>query len=224
MTRSRTISAFSSPAWKKPIACWPLAGRSICISTTARCTTPRSCWTTSSGARCFLNEIIWAYDYGGRTKKKWPPKHDNILVYAKDLERYYFNTDEVERIPYMAPGLVGPEKAARGKLPTDTWWHTIVPTNGKERTGYPTQKPVGIARRIIQASCPPGGTVMDFFAGSGTVGEAAHALGRRFVLIDDNPEALAVMARRFAAYTDVEFIGFEDAPYRDSPREASIAG
>ena len=129
------------------------------------------------GRDSFLNEIIWAYDYGGRTKKKWPPKHDNILVYAKDPERYYFDTDEVERIPYMAPGLVGPEKAARGKLPTDTWWHTIVPTNGKERTGYPTQKPVGIARRIIQASCPPGGTVLDFFAGSGTVGDAAHALG-----------------------------------------------
>ena len=176
------------------------------------------------GREAFLNEIIWAYDYGGRTRKKWPPKHDNILVYAKDPERYYFDTDEVERIPYMAPGLVGPEKAARGKLPTDTWWHTIVPTNGKERTGYPTQKPVGIARRIIQASCPPGGTVMDFFAGSGTVGEAARALGRRFVLIDNNPEALAVMARRFADYADVEFVGFDAAPHRRREREVSAVG
>ena len=171
---------------------------------------------------CFLNEIIWAYDYGGRTKKKWPPKHDNILVYVKDPERYFFSVEEIERIPYMAPGLVGPEKAARGKLPTDTWWHTIVPTNSKERTGYPTQKPVGIARRIIQASSKPGDTVLDFFAGSGTVGEAARALGRRFILIDDNAEALAVMARRFAAYADMTFIGFDDTPYRDRAQQASF--
>ena len=108
------------------------------------------------GRDCFLNEIIWAYDYGARTKKKWPPKHDNILWYAKDPEHYTFNYEEIERIPYMAPGLVGPEKAARGKTPTDTWWHTIVPTNGPEKTGYPTQKPLGILRRIIQASSNPG--------------------------------------------------------------------
>ncbi len=129
------------------------------------------------GRDCFLNEIIWAYDYGGRSHRKWPPKHDNILVYVKDPDRYLFNTDEVDRIPYMAPGLVGPEKAARGKLPTDTWWHTIVPTNGAERTGYPTQKPVGILKRIVAASSPPGGLVLDFFAGSGTTGAACLALG-----------------------------------------------
>ncbi|MEI7990685.1 MAG: site-specific DNA-methyltransferase, partial [Chloroflexota bacterium] len=120
------------------------------------------------GRDCFLNEIIWAYDYGGRTKKKWPAKHDNILWYAKDPQHYTYNVDAIERIPYMAPGLVGPEKAARGKLPTDTWWHTIVPTNGKEKTGYPTQKPLGIINRIVLASSNPGDTVMDFFAGSGT--------------------------------------------------------
>ncbi len=119
------------------------------------------------GRPSFINEIIWAYDYGARTKKKWPPKHDNILWYAKDPQHYTFNVEDIERIPYMAPGLVGPEKAARGKLPTDTWWHTIVPTNGKEKTGYPTQKPLGIMRRIIRASSNPGETVLDFFAGSG---------------------------------------------------------
>ena len=102
-----------------------------------------------------LNEIIWAYDYGARPKTRWPAKHDNILFYVKDLSNYVFNVDEIERIPYMAPGLVGPEKAARGKLPTDTWWHTIVPTSGAERTGYPTQKPLGILRRIITASSNP---------------------------------------------------------------------
>jgi len=159
------------------------------------------------GRECFLNEIIWAYDYGARTTKKWPPKHDNILVYVKDAERYFFDAEAVERIPYMAPGLVGPEKAARGKLPTDTWWHTIVPPAGKERTGYPTQKPLGILRRIVQASAPPSGLVADFFAGSGTTGAACAELGRRFLLVDDQPEAVQVMARRFAAVPDVEYVG-----------------
>ncbi len=161
------------------------------------------------GRECFLNEVIWAYDYGARATKKWPPKHDNILVYVKDPARYYFDAEAVERIPYMAPGLVGPEKAARGKLPTDTWWHTIVPTSGRERTGYPTQKPLGILRRIVQASSPPNGIVADFFAGSGTTGAACHELGRRFLLVDDNPEAVAVMARRFAGYSSVEYVGFD---------------
>jgi hypothetical protein len=129
---------------------------------------------------CFLNEIIWAYDYGGRPRDRWPPKHDTILLYAKVPGQHVFNVDAIERIPYMAPGLVGPEKAARGKLPTDTWWHTIVPTNGSEKTGYPTQKPLGILRRIIQASSHPGAVVLDFFAGSGTTGIAALELGAAF--------------------------------------------
>jgi site-specific DNA-methyltransferase (adenine-specific) len=160
------------------------------------------------GRACFLNEIIWAYDYGARTKRKWPPKHDNILLYVKDPKRYIFNAEAVERIPYMAPGLVGPEKAARGKLPTDTWWCTIVSPTGREKTGYPTQKPVGILTRIVQASSNPGDLVLDFFAGSGTTGEVAWRLGRPFILIDSNPEAIRVMARRFAG-REVEFIGAE---------------
>ena len=155
--------------------------------------------------RCFLNEVIWAYDYGARSKSKWPAKHDNILVYVKDPARYRFSTDEVDRLPYLAPKLVGKEKAARGKLPTDTWWHTIVPTNSREKTGYPTQKPFGILRRIVAASSRPGDLVVDFFAGSGTTGAAALALGRRFLLIDSNPDAIAVMRRRFADRTDVAF-------------------
>jgi site-specific DNA-methyltransferase (adenine-specific) len=159
------------------------------------------------GRKCFLNEIIWAYDYGAHTTRKWPPKHDNILVYVKDSRHYTFNADEVERIPYMAPGLVSPEKARRGKLPTDTWWHTIVPTNSKERTGYPTQKPLGILKRIVAASSNPGDLVLDFFAGSGTTGEACLALGRRFILIDNNPEAIEVMARRFEGVAGIEWIG-----------------
>lgn len=158
------------------------------------------------GRACFLNEVIWAYDYGGRTKRKWPPKHDNILVYVKDPSRFVFNADAIDRVPYMAPGLVGPEKAARGKLPTDVWWHTIVPTNGKERTGYPTQKPLGILRRIIQASSSPGDTVLDFFAGSGTTGMAAHECDRSFVLIDDNPQAIAIMKQRFSNVSNVSFL------------------
>jgi site-specific DNA-methyltransferase (adenine-specific) len=167
------------------------------------------------GRDAFLNEIVWAYDYGGRTTKRWPPKHDTILVYVNDPERYYFDAEAVERIPYMAPGLVGPEKAARGKLPTDTWWHTIVPPSGRERTGYPSQKPLGILRRIVQASAPPGGIVADFFAGSGTTGAAAHELGRRFLLVDSNPEAAEVMRRRFAGLAGVEYVGW--APGEPGP-------
>ena len=150
------------------------------------------------GRECFLNEIIWAYDYGARTKKRWPAKHDNILVYVKDPARYYFNSEEVDREPYMAPGLVTPEKAALGKLPTDVWWHTIVSPTGKEKTGYATQKPQGILRRILQASSATDDWVLDFFAGSGTTGAVAAQLGRRFLMIDENPEAINVMKKRLA--------------------------
>ena len=156
------------------------------------------------GRDSFINEIVWAYDYGARSKSKWPTKHDNILWYVKDPKNYTFNYDEVERIPYMAPGLVGPEKAARGKTPTDVWWHTIVPTNGKEKTGYPAQKPLGIVERIVRVHSNPGDLVLDFFAGSGTTGEAAAKLGRNFIMIDDNPEAIRVMANRLTPY-DAEF-------------------
>jgi len=163
------------------------------------------------GRNCFLNEIIWAYDFGGRSKKKWPAKHDNILVYVKDPKNYTFNTDDIDRIPYMAPGLVGPEKAVKGKLPTDTWWHTIVGTNSKEKTGYPTQKPLGILNRIIRASSNPGDTVLDFFAGSGTTGVSCLALDRQFILIDNNLQALEVMAGRFKGVSEIDWIGFDPA-------------
>jgi len=159
------------------------------------------------GRDAFLNEIIWAYDYGGRPRNRWPAKHDNILFYAKEPGKHIFNVDEIERIPYMAPSLVGPEKVALGKLPTDVWWHTIVPTNSREKTGYPTQKPLGILRRIIQASSRPGDIVLDFFAGSGTTGVAAHELGRRFILVDNNPEAIQVMTKRFKGVEGIEWIG-----------------
>jgi site-specific DNA-methyltransferase (adenine-specific) len=148
------------------------------------------------GPECFLNEIIWAYDYGGKSKSRWPAKHDTILVYVKDPKNYYFNSEEVDREPYMAPGLVTPEKIEKGKLPTDVWWHTIVSPTGKEKTGYPTQKPVGILRRIIQASSKPGDVVLDFFAGSGTTGFVANELGRRFILADQNPESIQVIKDR----------------------------
>lgn len=176
------------------------------------------------GRECFLNEVIWAYDYGARTTRRWAPKHDNILVYVKDPGRYRFHTDAVERIPYMAPGLVGPEKAARGKLPTDTWWHTIVPTRGKERTGYPTQKPLGIVRRIVLASSSPGDLLVDFFAGSGTAGMAAMQLGRRFILVDDNPQALEVMAHRFQGAGGIQWIGFDPAPFQSGLIQHALFG
>jgi site-specific DNA-methyltransferase (adenine-specific) len=156
------------------------------------------------GRGSFMNEIIWAYDYGARTKKRWPAKHDTIFWYVKDPKNYIFNYDDIDRIPYMAPGLVGPEKVALGKLPTDVWWHTIVSPNGKEKTGYPTQKPLAILQRIILASSRPGDTVLDFFAGSGTTGEAALCEERNFILVDKNPEAIEVMKKRFKEI-DVDF-------------------
>ena len=149
---------------------------------------------------CFQNEIIWAYDYGARAKKRWPAKHDNILWYTKDPEHYTFNLDECDRIPYMAPGLVGEVKAALGKTPTDVWWHTIVPTNGFEKTGYATQKPLGVVERIVKVHSHPGDLLLDFFAGSGTLGEAAAKNGRDFLLVDSNPEAIAVMKKRLTKY------------------------
>ncbi len=195
------------------------------------------------GRECFLNEIIWAYDYGGRARSKWPAKHDNILFYVKDPEKYIFNTGAIDREPYMAPGLVGPEKAKKGKLPTDTWfpkfvgtkegetdtwwwnyfakgsnsamWQTIVPTGSKERVGYPTQKPVRLINRIIKASSLPGNVVLDFFAGSGTVGESCLELNRDFILIDSNKEALEVMARRFNGVEEIKWINFDPKPYQN---------
>lgn len=157
------------------------------------------------GRQNFINEIIWAYDYGGKPKTKFPCKHNNILYYVKDHKNYTFNVDAIEREPYMSPGLVTPEKAAKGKLPTDVWWHTIVPTNSKERTGYPTQKPEGVLRRIISAASNPGDLVLDFFAGSGTTGKVAYDLGRDFILVDNNPEAIQVMKKRFSNIEGVSF-------------------
>lgn len=154
------------------------------------------------GRECFLNEVIWAYDYGAKTKKKWPAKHDTILVYVRNPKTYIFNSADVDREPYMAPGLVTEAKAAVGKLPTDVWWHTIVSPTGKEKTGYPTQKPIGILRRIIRASSNPGDWVLDFFAGSGTTGAAAAELDRKFVLIDQNPEAIEVIRNRLDGQTE----------------------
>jgi site-specific DNA-methyltransferase (adenine-specific) len=154
---------------------------------------------TVFGEANFLNEVIWAYDYGGRSKTRWPKKHDTILVYAKVAGAHVFNFDDIDRIPYMSPGLVGPDKAERGKTPTDVWWHTIVHTTGAERVGYPNQKPLGILRRIILASSHKGDVVLDPFAGSGSFGVAAAELDRRFIMIDDNVDALNVMERRFHA-------------------------
>jgi site-specific DNA-methyltransferase (adenine-specific) len=175
------------------------------------------------GRECFMNEIIWAYDYGGRAKSKWPAKHDNILFYVKTPNKYHFNTSELDRERYMAPGLVGVDKATLGKLPTDTWWReyvdydindnwwmTIVPTNSKERIGYPTQKPKKLIDRIVKAL--PGWTVMDFFAGSGTVGASCLDLGRHFILVDNNLSSLEVMAKRFAGRSDIEWIDFDPLP------------
>jgi len=157
------------------------------------------------GRENFLNEIIWAYDFGGRGKDRWPAKHDTLLVYVKQRGAHLFDQDAIDRVPYLAPDLVGPEKAARGKLPTDVWWHTIVPTGGREKTGYPTQKPEGVLRRVLAPSSRPGDWVLDFFAGSGTTGAVAAATGRRFVLVDENVEAVEVMRRRLGdstAYVD----------------------
>jgi site-specific DNA-methyltransferase (adenine-specific) len=163
------------------------------------------------GRASFVNEIIWAYDYGGRPKNRWPAKHDNILWYAVDPRRYTFRYEAIDRVPYLAPGLVGPEKAARGKTPTDTWWHTIVSPTGREKSGYPAQKPLGIVRRIVLVHSNPGDRLLDFFAGSGTLGEAAARSGRDAVLIDSNREAVEIMAERLA-FAEPRVIGAPAGP------------
>jgi site-specific DNA-methyltransferase (adenine-specific) len=163
------------------------------------------------GRENFLNEIVWAYDYGGRPRDRWPAKHDTILLYAKQVGKHVFNRDAIDRIPYMAPALVGEEKAAKGKLPTDTWWHTIVSPTGKEKLGYPTQKPLGIVRRALIASSSPGSLVCDFFAGSGTLGAAALLEGRRFILVDSQAQAIEVMRTRFATEPDVTFLDLHES-------------
>jgi site-specific DNA-methyltransferase (adenine-specific) len=163
------------------------------------------------GRGSFMNEIIWAYDYGARSKSRWPAKHDTIFWYAKNPADYQFHLEESDRLPYMAPGLVGPEKAARGKTPTDTWWHTIVSPGGRENTGYPTQKPRGVIDRIVKVHSRPGDMLLDFFAGSGTLGASALDLGRHCILVDNNPGALQVMETRFAG-REVEWHGWATAP------------
>ena len=150
------------------------------------------------GPECFLNELIWAYDYGAKPRRRWPQKHDTILVYVADPARYHFDAEAVDREPYMAPGLVTPEQRERGKRPTSVMWHTIVSPTGREKTGYPTQKPEALIRRFVQASSRPGDLCLDPFAGSGTLGAVAAKLGRRFLLIDERPEAVTVMERRLA--------------------------
>lgn len=169
----------------------------------------------------FQNEIIWAYDYGARSKSKWPAKHDNILWYARNPKDYQFHLDECDRIPYMAPGLVGPEKAAKGKTPTDIWWHTIVSPNGREKTGYPTQKPRGIIDRIVRVHSRTGDTLLDFFAGSGTFGESAIALERHCILVDSNPEALRIMEKRFSA-VNVQWHGWTPEQHSDTKTQGRI--
>jgi len=163
------------------------------------------------GRASFINEIIWAYDYGARSRSRWPAKHDNILWYAKNPRDYQFHLERCDRIPYLAPSLVGPEKAARGKTPTDTWWHTIVSPTSREKTGYPTQKPLAILERIVKVHSSPGDSLLDFYAGSGTFGEAAIRNGRSCTLVDDNPQAMEVMAKRFAGVS-VEWHGWKPAP------------
>ena len=170
------------------------------------------------GRESFMNEIIWAYDYGGRSKSRWPAKHDNILWYAKTPKHYTFNFDEMDRIPYMAPGLVGKAKAARGKTPTDVWWHTIVSTNSGEKTGYPTQKPLGVLNRIVKVHSAQRDTLLDFFAGSGTFGEAAALHNRSSILIDNNIPAIRDIMNRLAFY-GIELVNVDYEALRTAQTE-----
>ena len=175
------------------------------------------------GRECFINEIIWAYDYGGRARKRWSPKHDNILWYAKNPKDYTYRYEDIDRVPYMAPALVGPKKAARGKTPTDTWWQTVVSPTGKEKTGYPTQKPRVILDRIVKVHSNPGDQVLDFFAGSGTTGEAAVRAGRNAVLIDSHPDAVRVMRKRLA-FAKPTLHGMKQTPSRKPSKGSSDRG
>ena len=154
---------------------------------------------TLFGRDCFLNEIVWAYDYGAKTRRRWPAKHDTILVYVKDRDAYHFDDAEVERDPL--PGARRSwgrrRRRAASASPTRGFTPSSRPT-AREKTGYPTQKPEGVVRRMVAASSRPGGWCLDFFAGSGTLGAVAAALGRRFVLVDCHPDAIGIASRRLA--------------------------
>ena len=201
-TSSTTTSRSWSPVCAKRAGCWRASGTLYFHIDYREAHYCKLLLDEIFGRECFLNEIIWAYDYGARSRRRWPAKHDTILVYVKDPQHYHYDDAAVDREPYMAPGLVTAEKAAKGKLPTDVWWHTIVPTNGREKTGYPTQKPEGIVRRMVQASTRPGDWCLDFFAGSGTLGAVAAKLGRRYVMVDCNPEAVRVIHARLKVGAD----------------------
>ena len=166
------------------------------------------------GVRNFLNHVVWSYNFGGRGRDRWPQKHDDILVYTKSCGDHLFNWDEIDRIPYAAPELqfVGRSKEeaekriATGQVPTDVWSMSIVGTASRERVGYPSQKPLKLVKRVIRASSPHRGLVVDPFAGSGTTAVAALESGRDFLVCDRSEEAINVMKDRLTD-SKVEFLG-----------------
>lgn len=156
------------------------------------------------GRENFLGEIVWSYNFGGRGKNFFAKKHDTILVYAKQKGHHVFNYDDIDRIPYKAPEMqyVGrsreeaERRIAAGQVPTDVWDIPIIGTNSRERVGYPTQKPTSLIRRIVVASSPVGGVVLDPFCGSGTTAIVAASVGRRFIVCDKSEDAVRVTGER----------------------------
>ncbi len=167
------------------------------------------------GRASFQNEIVWAYDYGGRTHKRWPAKHDIIFWYSLDPDAYTFNRLDEVKIPYIARKKPGSYQDVVGKFPTDVWWNSICQPNGPERTGYPTQKPVAILDRIVKVHSNPGDRVLDCFAGSGTTGEAALVNDRHVTLVDRNPEAIVHCRDRLISRAGVVW----DEPLLTAPAE-----
>jgi len=129
----------------------------------------------------YQNWIIWAYDWGGRTKKKFPRKHEDLLMYSKGKE-FPFYADDI-RVPYKMAKSVrqGVKLNELGKIPTDVWTKNNHTTSKEYAGWHPTQKPITLLERIIKAHTQPGEVVLDCFSGSGSTMIAAHNTGRSFV-------------------------------------------
>lgn len=169
------------------------------------------------GAKNFVNEIIWMYRSGGRSRKHFARKHDTIFLYRRGPKQY-FNLDAVgiprgpERRNHMkrsidAEGRICFSIRSGGKLytyyedtplfPSDVWTDIEhLHQRDPERVGYATQKPEALLRRMLLACSRPGDLVADFFAGSGTTAAVAHGLGRRFLCCDCSPVAMHVLRQR----------------------------
>ena len=140
-----------------------------------------------------VNTIVWYYKNGMSAHRYFANRHEEVIWLVKSND-YYFDLDSV-RVPYSQEDLksalkdkrLNPENTMKGKNPTNVWQIGRLNGNSRERVGHPTQKPVEIIERIVRSLSYPGAVVLDFFAGSGTVGRVCIAEGRHCLMCDKDP-------------------------------------